>query len=168
AVELDRVLSDQRFNQSIELVLFRNQLIDRPVSFLLNLHRTTQALTGTALRIEETLKVARAISSLHLSPSRIDVGKLALKIREQGIADTEITAFVGGELAGAKDHNSFVPRDVVLYGFGRIGRLLARELISKSGAGRQLRLRAIVTRDKVDAATLEKRAALLRQDSIHC
>src|SRR5690606_22188437 len=52
-------------------------------------------------------------------------------------------------------------------GFGRIGRLLARELISKAGAGRQLRLRAIVTRDEVDKKTLEKRAALLRQDSIH-
>jgi glyceraldehyde 3-phosphate dehydrogenase len=45
---------------------------------------------------------------------------------------------------------------VVLYGFGRIGRLLARELMSKTGKGSQLRLRAIVTRDKNDATTLEK------------
>lgn len=61
----------------------------------------------------------------------------------------------------------FQPRDIVLYGFGRIGRLLARELISKVGGGKQLRLRAIVTRDSIDAKTLEKRANLLRHDSIH-
>jgi glyceraldehyde 3-phosphate dehydrogenase len=59
------------------------------------------------------------------------------------------------------------PKDVVLYGFGRIGRLLARELMSKTGKGNQLRLRAIVTRDRNDATTLEKRASLLRYDSIH-
>ena len=55
----------------------------------------------------------------------------------------------------------------MLYGFGRIGRLLARELMSKIGKGQQLRLRAIVTRDKNDAVLLEKRASLLRYDSVH-
>ncbi len=59
------------------------------------------------------------------------------------------------------------PKDVVLYGFGRIGRLLAREMMSKIGKGQQLRLRAIVTRDKNDAESLEKRASLLRYDSVH-
>jgi len=34
-------------------------------------------------------------------------------------------------------------------GFGRIGRLLARELIINAGNGSQLRLRAIVTRSKL-------------------
>ena len=36
------------------------------------------------------------------------------------------------------------PTDVVLYGFGRIGRLLARLLIERTGAANSLRLRAIV------------------------
>src|SRR5690606_36815874 len=59
------------------------------------------------------------------------------------------------------------PKDVDLYGFGRIGRLLARELMAKIGKGQQLRLKAIVTRDKNDELSLEKRASLLRLDSIH-
>jgi glyceraldehyde 3-phosphate dehydrogenase len=54
-----------------------------------------------------------------------------------------------------------------LFGFGRIGRLLAREMMSKMGKGEQLRLRAIVTRDRNDASSLEKRASLLRYDSVH-
>ena len=57
-------------------------------------------------------------------------------------------------------------KDVVLFGFGRIGRLVARELIAQEGSGQQLRLRAIVARG-TDAETLEKRASLLRIDSVH-
>ena len=55
----------------------------------------------------------------------------------------------------------------MLYGFGRIGRLLARELMTKMGKGTQLRLRAIVVRDKITPTVLEKRASLLSVDSVH-
>jgi glyceraldehyde 3-phosphate dehydrogenase len=78
-----------------------------------------------------------------------------------------VKAFVIDKLKNAKNADEIIPKDVVLYGFGRIGRLLARELMSKTGKGDQLRLRAIVTRDKNDASSLEKRASLLRYDSIH-
>jgi glyceraldehyde 3-phosphate dehydrogenase len=54
----------------------------------------------------------------------------------------------------------------VLYGFGRIGRLLARLLIEKTGSGGQLRLRAIVVRRASDD-DIVKRASLLRRDSVH-
>lgn len=167
AVELIRIVSDLWFNKSIELVLFRNQLTDRRVSMLLHLHQQTQALTDDPLDIQETLRIAQVIAQLDLSPSRIDIGKLALGVREQVVPSNLLIDFIQKELEGAQAHQSFEPRDVVLYGFGRIGRLLARELISKSGAGRQLRLRAIVTRDKIDATTLKKRASMLRADSIH-
>ena len=56
---------------------------------------------------------------------------------------------------------------MVLYGFGRIGRLVARELMTKTGKGNQLRLRAIVTRDKISEEVLAKRASLLMNDSVH-
>ena len=59
------------------------------------------------------------------------------------------------------------PRDVILYGFGRIGRLTARELITQEGRGNQLRLRAIVIRGELNSVNLEKRASNLRVDSIH-
>src|SRR5690606_28185363 len=158
---------DLWFNQSIELVLFRNQLIDRRVSFILNLHQATKELAEKAIEIEETLNIAETIQKLNLNPSRIDIGKLALEVRKHAVQEEDLADFLANELAGAQQHQSFAPRDVVLYGFGRIGRLLARELISKAAAGRQLRLRAIVTRDQTEQKTLEKRAGLLRQDSIH-
>ncbi|MVZ66511.1 glyceraldehyde-3-phosphate dehydrogenase [Sphingobacterium sp. DK4209] len=166
-VKLIQVVSDLWFNQSIELVLFRNQLIDRRVSFILNLHQKTKELAEKEISIDETLQIAEIIQGLELTPSRIDIGKLALEVRKQSIQSEDLFEFISKELAPAHQHETFEPRDVILYGFGRIGRLLARELISKAGGGRQLRLRAIVTRDQLDAKTLEKRASLLRQDSIH-
>ncbi|MFM7310125.1 MAG: glyceraldehyde-3-phosphate dehydrogenase, partial [Flavobacteriales bacterium] len=65
-----------------------------------------------------------------------------------------------------EDGSEFEPRDVVLYGFGRIGRLAARELVKQAGKGQQLRLRAIVTREN-DDLSLKKRAALFENDSVH-
>lgn len=61
------------------------------------------------------------------------------------------------------------PTDVVLYGHGRIGRLLNRMLVEKSAAGGKLVLRAIVVRQKASsrATDLEKRASLLKKDSVH-
>ena len=58
------------------------------------------------------------------------------------------------------------PKDVVLFGFGRIGRIAARELVTQAGKGEQLRLRAIVTRTYSNEE-LSKRAELLRTDSVH-
>lgn len=71
------------------------------------------------------------------------------------------------ELASAIESKDEVePRNVVLYGFGRIGRLLARLLIEKTGRSNKLRLRAIVLRGG-RKGDLEKRASLLRRDSVH-
>jgi glyceraldehyde 3-phosphate dehydrogenase len=76
--------------------------------------------------------------------------------------------FLSNKLSGfgQSGSNEIEPRDVVLYGFGRIGRLAARELIKQAGKGQQLRLRAIVTRGSSDADII-KRASLLRNDSVH-
>src|SRR5690606_33987811 len=49
---------------------------------------------------------------------------------------------------------------------GRIGRILARLLIERTGSGNKLRLRAVVVRKGSDD-DLYKRASLLRRDSVH-
>ena len=78
-----------------------------------------------------------------------------------------VTDYVKRELADIIDsEDNIEPRDVVLYGFGRIGRLLARQLIERNGGNNKMRLRAIVVRGGRDG-DLEKRASLLRRDSIH-
>jgi len=166
-VELVRIISDLWYEKSIEMVLFRNQLLDRNVSDLINLHEYAGAFVGKPINIFDTVEIARAIEDLDLPPSRLDIGKLTYEYHLEDNKYNDARAFVLDKLRDAKSTSEIKPKDVVLYGFGRIGRLLAREMMSKIGKGQQLRLRAIVTRDKNDAVLLEKRASLLRYDSVH-
>jgi glyceraldehyde 3-phosphate dehydrogenase len=166
-VEFIKIISDLWFDKSIELVLFRNQLIDKNVSEIINLHEYAVAFVGKPINVFDSVELANAIVDLDLPPSRIDIGKLTYEYHLEDNKYNDAKAFVIDKLKNAKNFQEIKPKDVILYGFGRIGRLLAREMMSKIGKGQQLRLRAIVTRDKNDAVLLEKRASLLRYDSVH-
>jgi glyceraldehyde 3-phosphate dehydrogenase len=155
------------YDKSIELVLFRNQLIDKNVSDIMNLHEYAGEFVGKPISVFDTVEIADAILTLDLPPSKLDIGKLTYEFHLEENNFDSAKAFVIDKLKNAKATQEIQPKDIVLYGFGRIGRLLARELMSKMGQGDQMRLRAIVTRDKNDATSLEKRASLLRYDSIH-
>ena len=166
-VEFIKIISDLWYDKSIELVLFRNQLIDKNVSEIINLHEYAGAFVEKPINVFDSVEIASAIVDLDLPPSRIDIGKLTYEYHIEDDQYNDAKAFVIDKLKNASNFQEIKPKDVVLYGFGRIGRLLARELMAKIGKGQQLRLRAIVTRDKNDAILLEKRASLLRYDSVH-
>ncbi|HLA55913.1 MAG TPA: glyceraldehyde-3-phosphate dehydrogenase [Flavobacterium sp.] len=166
-VELIKIISDLWYDKAIEMVLFRNQLIDRNVSEIINLHEYAGEFVGKPISVFDSVEIAKAILSLDLPPAKLDIAKLTYEFHLENDKYSNAKSFVIDKLGNAKDFKNNKPKDVVLYGFGRIGRLLARELMSKTGRGNQLRLRAIVTRDKNDATSLEKRASLLRYDSIH-
>jgi glyceraldehyde 3-phosphate dehydrogenase len=122
---------------------------------------------GKPITIFDSVEIAKIVLSLDLPPSKLDIGRLTYEYVLENEKYPDARHFVLDKLKEARSSEEITPKDVVLYGFGRIGRLLGRELMSKTGKGSQLRLRAIVTRDKNDATTLEKRASLLRYDSIH-
>jgi glyceraldehyde 3-phosphate dehydrogenase len=166
-VEFIKIISDLWYDKSIEIVLFRNQLIDKNVSEIINLHEYAGEFVGKPISIFDSVEIAKAILSLDLPPSKLDIGKLTYEFNLENSTYKNAASFVIDKLKDSKNTEEIQPKDVVLYGFGRIGRLLARELASKTGKGNQLRLRAIVTRDKNDAVALEKRASLLRYDSVH-
>lgn len=167
SVEFIKIVSDLWYDKSIELVLFRNQLIDRSVSEIINLHEYAGEVVQKPISIFDSVEIAKAIQSLDLPPSKLDIGKLTYEYQLEEDHNSNVKSFVINKLQDHKRAKSIKPKDVVLYGFGRIGRLLARELITKAGSGNQLRLRAIVTRTPNTLETLEKRASLLRSDSVH-
>lgn len=166
-VEFIKIIADLWYDQSIELVFFRNQMIDRSVSDIVNLHEYAEGFLGKSIEIDDLLTLAQAIADANLPASRLDIGKLAAEYQTEKGNFATAAEFISTKLVDSKDFKNVEPKDVVLYGFGRIGRLLARELTTKIGKGQQLRLRAVVTRDKVDPILLEKRASLLRYDSVH-
>jgi glyceraldehyde 3-phosphate dehydrogenase len=169
AVELIRVIGSLWFDKSVELIIFRNQLVDRSASEILNLHHYAHNIVKKPINVQDTLALASAILSIdEIAPARIDIGRLGaewLQEKSSGISVNDFVRKQLNEFIGAKGQ-SIEPKDVVLYGFGRIGRLAARELIAQAGKGEQLRLRAIVTRSNTDE-DITKRADLLRVDSVH-
>jgi glyceraldehyde 3-phosphate dehydrogenase len=166
-VEFIKIISDLWYDKSIELVIFRNQLIDRNVSQILNLHEYAGKFVQKPISIFDSVEIAQAIKTLDIPPAKLDIGKLTYEFHSDENQHSNATSFVASKLKNIDKVGDLQPKDVVLYGFGRIGRLVARELMARTGKGNQLRLRAIVTRGSIDEQTLEKRAALLRNDSVH-
>lgn len=168
AIQLLNVVSNLWLDKSVELLIFRRRLVDSNVSEILNDHLYARRFVQQPVDVATTLQLAETIAAQDMPPARIDLGKLAAEwIQEKGHYDTA-DAFVKDKLSHIVGNQEFElePKDVVLYGFGRIGRLAARVLIQEAGKGEQLRLRAIVTRNNSDEDIL-KRANLLRKDSVH-
>ena len=165
--EFVNLIGQLYYDKSIELILFRSQLIDRSASVILYKHSYSKTVIGKVLKIKDSVAIARALLDLDLPPARIDIGRLNKEWTEDGDSYPHVNAFVQDklkELTGKKV-NYDKPVDVVVYGFGRIGRLVTRELIIQ-GNGTQLNVRAIVTRGNSEEE-IRKRASLFRHDSIH-
>ncbi len=165
--EFIKIVSDLWYDKSIEIVLFKNQVIDKNVSDIIHLHEYAGEFVQKPISIFDSVEILRSITDIPLPPSKLDIGKLTYEYHSDKNILSNVKAFVIDKLKSAQDFKSIEPKDVVLYGFGRIGRLVARELMSKTGKGNQLRLRAIVVRGKPTIENLEKRASLLRTDSVH-
>ncbi|MDF4250237.1 glyceraldehyde-3-phosphate dehydrogenase [Streptomyces sp. WMMB303] len=154
--------------RDVTVLLHSRSLVNKSVISILKVHRFARQIAGEELSVTETLPFLHALTALDLGPSQIDIGMLAATYRndDRGLSVAEFTAQAVAGATGADKIDRRASRDVVLYGFGRIGRLLARLLIEKAGSGNGLRLRAVVVR-RAAGQDLVKRASLLRRDSIH-
>ena len=166
-IEFVNIVNDLWYEKSIELILFRNPLFNKRAGEISNLINYAGEFVSKPITIQDALSIAKAIQELDVPPSKIDIGKLAYECHLNPSLCANKLEFVKTKLGDLSQVKDIEPRDVVLYGFGRIGRLLARELMTRIGKGSQLRLRAIVTRGNIDESVLEKRASLLRVDSVH-
>ena len=152
---------------SVITTVFGKPLQNKNPIHLIKAHKYARKFDGAqAINMAESEAVLRRMVELNLAPARVDVGKLVSAARDAG---EDLIAFVDNALADITDAKQGIlsePRDVVLYGFGRIGRLLARMLVNKVGGGDKARLRAVVVRPK-GGNDLARRASLLRRDSVH-
>ncbi len=161
----------QLYRKNVVTYCYGRALYNESVTSIMKSHRYVRQLAMNELSEFESYPILEALSQIDLGPCHIDVGKLTTRFMDRTEAgeDIEPLDFVKQECAhviGRHVPPIEQPQDIVLYGFGRIGRLVARLLIEKTGAGSQLRLRAIVVR-KGSKDDLVKRASLLRRDSVH-
>ncbi len=158
------------YRKNVVIYCYGRALHNQSVTAIMKAHRYVRQIAQNELSEFESFPILEALSELDLGPSHIDVGKLATEYMQasegNGLKATEFVAEQCAEIIGRHVPPIEKPQDVVLYGFGRIGRLLARLLIEKTGSGQQLRLRAVVLR-KGGPDDLIKRASLLRRDSVH-
>lgn len=157
--------------KNVTTTIYSQSLINKSIIQILKAHRAVKQVEArlgeTGLSVVDSLPILQEVAKLDLGPGRVDIGKLATAYRT-GDSDRSVADFVSDALSEAVTDKVALPgkTDVVLYGFGRIGRLLARLLIEKAGSGQGLRLRAIVVREAGEG-DLQKRADLLQRDSVH-
>ena len=157
--------------RNVKTYVYGRSLVSQSVLDIMKIHRFVRQVELNELSEFETWPLVEALAELDLGTGHVDIGRLTVAYEESGALANGVTAkaFLEQQLAdliGSTAKPIAKPRDVVLYGFGRIGRLMARLLIEKAGGGDVLRLRAVVVRPGGDG-DLAKRAALLRRDSIH-
>ena len=143
-------------------------LINQSTMEILKAHRFARRMSKEELLLEETAPLLRTLAELNLGAAAIDIARLNQKFKGEA-KGASLEDFLRAELADVVERRGADERtttDVVLYGFGRIGRLVARLLIEKAGGGHGLCLRAIVVRKGADN-DLMKRGSLLRRDSVH-
>ena len=165
AANLLNLVGQLMYDKGIEVVIFRQNILDVGVTELMRLVSYAENVVKRKIELNIALEIAKEITKMQLPPSKLDLGLLTAEFLEE--SQKNYTEFLQEKLNKIlSSESSFSPRDIVLFGFGRIGRLAARELIRQAGKGQQMRLRAIVVRNISDEQ-IKKRANLLRNDSVH-
>ena len=102
SVEFIKIVSDLWYDKSIELVLFRNQLINRNVSDILNLHEYAGEFVEKPISIFDSVEIAQAIKDLDLPPAKLDIGKLTYEYHLEDVEYHNAKSFLSGEIKGGK------------------------------------------------------------------
>ena len=160
------------YRDGVNILIYGKSLVNQSPVEIMRAHRFARQSDNNELSELETFPILQYLDTLKIADCEIDIGELAirfpnfnnLKKDSSGLSD-----YIDNELSSVIDIKSdrpAKPKDIVLYGFGRIGRLVTRMMIQNTGPGNYYRLRAIVIR-KAGDDDIYKRASLLSRDSVH-
>ena len=165
AQEMLPLIGQLHRNNDVVVSIFGRLLVGATDIDIIKAHRYARRVADREMKLNQTIPVLRELVDMDLGTASIDLGRLATGFEKSG--GTDLRAYLDEQLAEiVGKHTETEPTDVVLYGFGRIGRLLARILIQREATYGGVRLRAVVVR-KNGEDDLVKRASLLRRDSVH-
>ncbi|MCO4744808.1 MAG: glyceraldehyde-3-phosphate dehydrogenase [Proteobacteria bacterium] len=153
--------------RALVVAVFGTSLVGKTPVQMLSVFSDAARYAGEELPIRDAVSLLQLMQNLELGRARVDIGKLLVRFAasEHDSIDAYATEALKPLIASPKSMPER-PQDVVLYGFGRIGRLIARILIGKTGGGDKYVLRAIVLRPG-SLTDLHRRASLLATDSVH-
>ena len=160
------------YRNGINILIYGKSLVNESPVAIMKAHRFARQSDNNELSELETYPILKYIETLDLADCEIDVGEIAVKcpfFEDIKNDDTKVGEFIDAELESVinkKSNRPSEPANIVLYGFGRIGRLVARVMTQTTGPGNYFKLRAIVIRKATDD-DIFKRASLLTKDSVH-
>ena len=160
------------YRNGTNILIYGKSLVNESPVAIMKAHRFARQSDNNELSELETYPILKYIETLDLADCEIDVGEIAVKcpfFEDIKNNDTKIGEFIDAELESVINKQSnrpSEPANIVLYGFGRIGRLVARMMTQTTGPGNYFKLRAIVIRKATDD-DIFKRASLLTKDSVH-
>ena len=160
------------YRKGINIMIYGKSLVNESPVAIMKAHRFARQTDNNELSELETYPILQHISTLELQDCEIDIGEIAVRcpffddIKDDS---SKIPKYINSELKSVINVDSKrpkVPSNIVLYGFGRIGRLVTRMMTQTTGPGNYFRLKAIVIRKAADD-DIFKRASLLTRDSVH-
>ena len=160
------------YRNGINVLVYGKSLVNQSPVEIMRAHRFARQSDDNELSELETFPILQYLSNIEIADCEIDVGELAVKYPDFELLKNDVTnlpAYINTELKdviGKSSNRPDKPRDIVLYGFGRIGRLVTRMMIQMTGPGNYFFLRAMVIR-KASDDDIYKRASLLSRDSVH-
>ena len=160
------------YRNGINILIYGKSLVNQSPVEIMRAHRFARQSDDNELSELETFPILQYLSNIEIADCEIDVGELAIRYPDFEILKNDasnLPEYINVELEDVIDKASNRPdrpRDIVLYGFGRIGRLVTRMMIQMTGPGNYFRLRAMVIR-KASDDDIYKRASLLSRDSVH-
>ncbi|MDC3066844.1 glyceraldehyde-3-phosphate dehydrogenase, partial [Gammaproteobacteria bacterium] len=160
------------YRNGINILIYGKSLVNESPVAIMKAHRFARQSDNNELSELETYPILKYIETLDLADCEIDVGEIAVKcpfFEDIKNDYTKVGEFIDAELESVinkKSNRPSEPANIVLYGFGRIGRLVARMMTQTTGPGNYFKLRAIVIRKATDD-DIFKRASLLTKDSVH-
>ena len=160
------------YRNGINIMIYGKSLVNESPVAIMKAHRFARQTDNNELSELETYPILEYISTLKLQDCEIDIGEIAVRCPFfEDIKNNSplINDYINTELESVINKDSIrpeLPTNIVLYGFGRIGRLVARMMTQTTGPGNYFILKAIVIR-KATEDDIFKRASLLMRDSVH-
>ncbi|MDC0392987.1 glyceraldehyde-3-phosphate dehydrogenase [Gammaproteobacteria bacterium] len=160
------------YRDGINILIYGKSLVNQSPVEIMRAHRFARQSDNNELSELETFPILQYLDTLSMADCEIDIGELAVRFPNFSNLkndSSDLPKYIDYELSNVIDVKSdrpVEPKDIVLYGFGRIGRLVTRIMIQKTGPGNYFRLKAIVIR-KAGDDDIYKRASLLTRDSVH-
>ncbi len=160
------------YRNGVNIMIYGKSLVNESPVSIMKAHRFARQADNNELSESETFPMIQHISTLDLKDCEIDIGEIAVKcpfFNEIKDDQSKVAKYINSELSSVinkKSNRPKEPKNIVLYGFGRIGRLLARMMTQTTGPGNYFILKAIVIRKGSDD-DIFKRASLLTRDSVH-